>query len=70
MSDYTIRPFETIEELHDCVALQEETWGYGFSERVAPAILKVAQILGGGAAGAYSPAGTLTGFNPWPPRRR
>lgn len=62
MSDWTIRPLETIEELHACVALQEETWGYGFSERVAPAILKVAQILGGVASGAFDARGELVGF--------
>jgi chorismate synthase len=62
MSYYSIRAFQTIEELHECVALQEETWGHGFSERVAPAILKVSQILGGVAAGAWAPDGTLTGF--------
>jgi len=59
---YTIRSFETIEEYRDCVALQEETWGQGFSERVSPAILKVSQILGGIAAGAYDADGVLTGF--------
>lgn len=63
MSDrYTIRPFETLAEYQQCVALQEETWGQGFSERVAPAILKVSQILGGVAAGAYDEEGSLDGF--------
>ena len=61
-SEYTIRPFETIEEYQSCVALQEDTWGHGFSERVSPAILKVSQILGGVAAGAYDAEGVLTGF--------
>jgi predicted GNAT superfamily acetyltransferase len=60
--DYTIRPFETIEEYRECVDLQEDTWGHGFSERVAPAILKVAQILGGVSAGAYDADGGLAGF--------
>jgi len=59
---YVIRPFESTEEYHDCVALQEETWGIGFSERVSPAILKVAQILGGVSAGAYDATGRLVGF--------
>ena len=59
---YDIRPFETIEELRECVALQEETWGEGFSERVSPAILKVSQLLGGVAAGAYDASGSLVGF--------
>lgn len=62
MSDWRIRPLETIEELHACVALQEETWGHGFSERVPPAILKVAQILGGVASGAWDEQDALVGF--------
>lgn len=62
MSDWTIRPLETIDELHACVALQEETWGHGFSERVPPAILKVAQILGGVSSGAWDERGALLGF--------
>ncbi|HSM59891.1 MAG TPA: GNAT family N-acetyltransferase [Longimicrobiales bacterium] len=62
MTDYEIRPFRTIEELKECVRLQEETWGAGFSERVPPAILKVSQILGGIASGAYAADGTLAGF--------
>ncbi|MFQ5536634.1 MAG: hypothetical protein ACE5GJ_04205 [Gemmatimonadota bacterium] len=62
MSDYEIRDFRTVEELRECVDLQEETWGRGFSERVSPAILKVAQILGGVAAGAYDASNDLVGF--------
>ena len=61
-TEYTIRAFETIEEYHECVELQEDTWGRGFSERVSPAILKVSQILGGVSAGAYDADGTLIGF--------
>ncbi len=59
---YTIRSFETIDEFRECVDLQEETWGQGFSERVPPAILKVSQILGGVSAGAYAADGGLVGF--------
>jgi predicted GNAT superfamily acetyltransferase len=62
MSDWTIRPLETIDELRACVALQEETWGHGFSDRVPPAILKVAQILGGVASGAWDEQDHLVGF--------
>ncbi len=62
MTDWQIRPFSTIEEFRACEKLQEETWGEGFSERVPAAILKVAQILGGIAAGAYAPDGSLAGF--------
>lgn len=60
--DYEIRPLEGIEEYRACVALQEDTWGAGFSERVPTAILKVAQILGGVASGAWSPTNQLLGF--------
>ena len=59
---HIIRPFETMQEFHSCVELQEQTWGHGFSERVPTAILKVSQILGGVAAGAYSEDGDLEGF--------
>lgn len=62
MSDVTIRPFASIEDYRACVALQEETWGEGFSERVSPAILKVAQILGGVSSGAFAEDGRLVGF--------
>lgn len=61
-ADYTIRPFETIQDFRECVELQEDTWGRGFSERVSLAILKVSQILGGVASGAYDADGTLVGF--------
>ncbi|MBT8487525.1 MAG: GNAT family N-acetyltransferase [Gemmatimonadetes bacterium] len=58
----TIRPFSSVEDYRACVDLQEATWGAGFSERVSPAILKVSQILGGVAAGAYDETGALVGF--------
>lgn len=62
MSGYTIRAFETIEEFKECVALQEATWGVGFSERVPSAILRVGQLLGGVSSGAYDATGELVGF--------
>ena len=61
-SHYSIRPFETLEDFKECVRFQEETWGEGFSERVAVAILKVSQRLGGIAAGAFDDDGTMAGF--------
>ena len=60
--DYHIRPFQTVAEYRECVRLQEATWGEGFSERVAPAILHVSQRLGGVASGAYDGEGRLVGF--------
>jgi chorismate synthase len=61
-AEYTIRPLRTSAEYKECVDLQEETWGTGFSEWVSPAIMKVSQILGGVASGAYDGDGALAGF--------
>lgn len=57
-----IRPFETLNEYEACAEFQEEVWGRGFSERVPPAILMIANRIGGLAAGAFEPAGALKGF--------
>jgi predicted GNAT superfamily acetyltransferase len=57
-----IRPLTTIDELRDCVALQHATWGDAFSDVVPESILKVSQRVGGVAAGAFAPDGTLLGF--------
>lgn len=58
----TIRPLHSQADLAACVALQHLTWGEPFAELVPPAILKVAQRLGGVAAGAFADDGTLLGF--------
>lgn len=60
--EHTLRPFETLADYRACVALQEEIWGAGFSERVPLAILKVGQSLAGVSAGAFTPSGRLDGF--------
>ena len=62
LPDATIRPLQSPADLAACVALQHATWGEGFSEVVPPAILKVAQRVGGVAAGAFAADGTLLGF--------
>ena len=49
----TIRDLTTLQDYATCVALQDETWGTGFSERVPTAILRVSQMIGGVAAGAF-----------------
>ena len=58
----TIRPLQSQADYAACVALQHETWGPGFGEAVPPAILNVAQRVGGVAAGAFDDAGALLGF--------
>ena len=58
----TIRDLNTLEEYADCVALQEATWGAGFSERVPTAILRVSQMVGGVAAGAFDSTNRMVGF--------
>lgn len=58
----TIRDLATHDEYLACLALQDETWGTTFSERVPPAILRVSQRIGGVCAGAFDEAGRLVGF--------
>jgi predicted GNAT superfamily acetyltransferase len=58
----TLRRLETIEEYEDAVALQDEIWGAGFSDRVPAAILRVAQKVGGVSAGAFDESGRMLGF--------
>jgi predicted GNAT superfamily acetyltransferase len=57
-----IRDLNTLRDYADCVALQDETWGAGFSERVPTAILRVSQMIGGVAAGAFDENDRLVGF--------
>ena len=57
-----IREFVSLEDYEACVALQDDTWGHGFSERVPGAILRVSQKLGGVSAGGFAPDGQLLGF--------
>jgi predicted GNAT superfamily acetyltransferase len=58
----TIRELATLAEYQACVALQDETWGDGFSERVPSAILRVSQKIGGVTAGAFDSGGKMLGF--------
>ena len=48
-----VRRVETHAEYEECVRIQDETWGAGFTERVPGAILKVTQYLGGVTAAAF-----------------
>lgn len=56
-----IRPLRTLEDRDACVALQEETWGRDFRDRVPGSILMVAEEIGGVASGAFED-GRLVGF--------
>jgi len=58
----TIRDLHSLRDYAECVALQDETWGAGFSERVPTAILRVSQMIGGVAAGAFDESDRLLGF--------
>lgn len=67
MSDdgIVIRRVNTQAEYEECIRIQDETWGAGFSERVPAAILKVAQYLGGVTAAAFDgpdTTGQMLGF--------
>jgi predicted GNAT superfamily acetyltransferase len=58
----TLRRVQTLAEYQECLAIQEETWGASFRELVPPAILMVAQKLGGVCAGAFASHGRMLGF--------
>ncbi len=57
-----IRDLESLADYDACVALQDDTWGHGFSERVPGAILRVSQKIGGVSAGAFDSTGRMVGF--------
>lgn len=57
-----IRPFQSHADRARCVALQELTWGSGFTEKVPAAMLLVAQETGGVTSGAFAEDGRMVGF--------
>ena len=57
-----LRDFTSHEDRAKCVALQELTWGAGFTEKVPAAMILVAQKLGGVTAGAFADDGAMLGF--------
>jgi predicted GNAT superfamily acetyltransferase len=60
--DFEIRPLTTHDQRLACVELQRETWGRDFTELVPPSLLYAVQHVGGVAAGAFAPSGTMLGF--------
>jgi len=58
----SIRELATTQEFRECVAMQDEIWGPGFTEVIPPAILMVTQKMGGVCAGAFGPDGRMLGF--------
>ena len=58
----TIRDLSSLRDYAACVELQDSTWGAGFSERVPTAILRVSQLIGGVAAGAFDDTRRMVGF--------
>lgn len=61
-SDAQIRPFAQAADYEACLALQRATWGEDFRELVPPALLQIAQRVGGIAAGAFDSSGRMLGF--------
>jgi predicted GNAT superfamily acetyltransferase len=57
-----IRPLVSPADFAACVQLQRATWGEEFREVVGGTLLKIAQRVGGVAAGAFEPNGELCGF--------
>ena len=57
-----VRRATSLSDYAECVAIQGETWGTEFSERVPVSVLIVSQKIGGVVAVAADPAGRLLGF--------
>lgn len=57
-----IRPLTSQADLRACVEMQREIWGDDFADIVPSSILKIATHVGGIAAGAFDPGGTMLGF--------
>lgn len=62
IDDVVIRDLGGHADYEACVALQRATWGDDFREIVTPAMLLVAQKVGGIALGAFTEDGALVGF--------
>ena len=60
--DLVIRPLVSPADFAACVQLQRTTWGEEFREVVGATLLKIAQRVGGVAAGAFEPDGEMCGF--------
>jgi len=60
--EWTCRELIGEEDLAQCISLQRATWGDDFRELVPPAMLMVAQKVGGILLGAFGPDGRLIGF--------
>jgi predicted GNAT superfamily acetyltransferase len=61
-SNITIRELEGLDEFEACCELQRETWGASFAELVPVTVLRIAQRVGGIAAGAFDENNRLVGF--------
>lgn len=58
----TLRRVATPAEYEECVVIQRETWGSGFTEAVPSTILRIAQEVGGVTAAAFDADGAMLGF--------
>ena len=57
-----LRDLTAPDDVEQCMALQRATWGDDFRELVPPAVLQIAQKVGGLAVGAFDDDGALVGF--------
>ncbi len=60
--DIVLRTLTTNAEYDEAVALQDEIWGAGFTDRVPASILRVAQKVGGVTAAAFDAQNRMLGF--------
>ena len=61
-AEVRIRPLASLDDCNDCVELQREVWGFEQPDIVPASLLHIVDYVGGIAAGAFDPNGTLLGF--------
>lgn len=59
---FAVRMLTSERDLRACVELQRLTWGADYDELVPPTVLRVAQKIGGVAAGAFDRDDRMIGF--------
>jgi predicted GNAT superfamily acetyltransferase len=71
---YAIRRCKSVEELKECVRLQQEIWGYSEREAYPARLLVNLERVGGNTLGAFTPKNEIAGFvismPAWRGRRR
>lgn len=61
-SDIVIRDCNSLDDFHQCVAVQRAVWGFDDKDLVPVRLFVVAQKIEGQVLGAFDPSGRMVGF--------